>query len=82
MPQTTSPTISTSIPTTLEILTNVNSVSPDSLCYWNIRVPDKKIVNVTIDQLVMEEMNAMEPKPWTSAWKIMSTSNESSMYQC
>ena len=50
-----SSTISTSIPTTLEILTNVNSVSPDNLCYWNIRVPDKKIVNVTIDQLVMEE---------------------------
>ena len=50
-----SPTISTSIPTTLEILTNADSVSPDSLCHWNIRVPDKKIVNVTIDQLVMEE---------------------------
>ena len=49
-----SPTISTSIPTTLEILTNVNSVSPDVLCYWNIEVPEKKIVNVTIDQLVME----------------------------
>ena len=50
-----SPTISTSIPTTLEILTNANSVSPDILCHWNIRVPEKKIVNVTIDQLVMEE---------------------------
>ena len=50
-----SPTISTSIPTTLEILTNANSVSHDILCHWNIRVPDKKIVNVTIDQLVMEE---------------------------
>ena len=50
-----SPTISTSIPTTLEILTNVNFVSPDILCYWNIEVPEKKIVNVTIDQLMMEE---------------------------
>ena len=49
-----SPTISTSISTTLEILTNVNSVSPDILCYWNIEIPEKKIVNVTIDQLVME----------------------------
>ena len=50
-----SPTIDTSISTTLEILGNINSVSPDILCYWNIRVPVKNYIIVTIDQLVLED---------------------------
>jgi len=50
-----SPTIDTSIPTTVEILTNVNSAMSDILCYWNIKVPDRNYINVTIDQLVLEE---------------------------
>ena len=50
-----SPTIDTSISTTLEILGNINSVSPDILCYWNIRVPIKNYIIVTIDQLVLED---------------------------
>ena len=50
-----SPTIVTSIPTTVEILTNENCVSPDILCFWNIKVPLLNYVNVTIDQLVLEK---------------------------
>ena len=50
-----SPTLNTSIPTTVEILTNVNCAMSDILCYWNIKVPDKNYINVTIDQLVLEE---------------------------
>ena len=49
------PTIVTSIPTTVELLLSVNSVSPDILCYWNIDVPRKKYINVTIDQLLLEQ---------------------------
>ena len=44
-----SPTIDTSIPTTAEILTNVNSAKSDILCYWNIKVPDENYINVAID---------------------------------
>ena len=44
-----SPTIDTSIPTTAEILTNVNSAKSDFLCYWNIKVPDENYINVAID---------------------------------
>ena len=50
-----SPTINTSIPTTVEILTNVKSAMSDILCYWNIAVPNRNYINVTIDQLVLEE---------------------------
>ena len=50
-----SPTIVTSIPTTVEILTNESCVSPDMLCFWNIKVPLLNYVNVTIDQLVLEK---------------------------
>ena len=50
-----SPTLNTSIPTTVKILTNVNCAMFDILCYWNINVPDKNYINVTIDQLVLEE---------------------------
>ena len=50
-----SPTIVTSIPTTVEILTNESCVSPDMLCFWNIKVPLLNYVNVTINQLVLEK---------------------------
>ena len=49
------PTIVTSIPTTVELLLSVNSVSPDILCYWNIDVTNTDYINVTIDQLMLEE---------------------------
>ena len=48
------PTIVTSVPTTVEILLNVNSSSPSILCNWKIEVPEKSFVNVTIDQLLWE----------------------------
>ena len=50
-----SPTIVTSIPTTVEILTNESCVSPDMLCFWNSKVPLLNYVNVRIDQLVLEK---------------------------
>ena len=50
-----SPTIVTSVPTTVEILTNENSVSPNIICFWNIPVPEQYYVNVTIDHLVLEK---------------------------
>ena len=48
-------TIDTSIATTVEILTNGNSVSRDLLCHWNMEVPKMSFINVTIDQLVLEK---------------------------
>ena len=47
-----SPTFDTSMPTTVKILT---SASSDVVCYWNINVPERNYVSVTIDQLVLEE---------------------------
>ena len=35
-----SPTIVTSVPTTVEILMNENWVSSDIICFWNIKVPE------------------------------------------
>ena len=80
-----SPAIDTSIPTTVEILTNVNSAMSDILCYWNIKVPDRNYINVTIDQRCWKRMKRMKvtiPKHWISTWKTMSTSHESSICQC
>ena len=48
-------TIDTSIATTVEILTNGNSVSRDLLCHWNMEVPKMSFISVTIDQLVLEK---------------------------
>ena len=50
-----SPTIVTSVPTTVEILMNENWVSSDIICFWNIKVPIWSYVNVTINQLVLEK---------------------------
>ena len=50
-----SPTIVTSVHTTVEILTNENCLSPDFVCFWNIEVPVLSYVIVTIDQLVLEK---------------------------
>ena len=50
-----SPTIDTSIHTIVKILTNVNCAMSDILCYWNINVPYENYINVTINQLVLEE---------------------------
>ena len=50
-----SPTIVTSMNTTVEILTNENCESQDVLCFWNINVPEATYVTVTIDQLALEK---------------------------
>ena len=49
-----SPTIVTSMKTTVEIVTNENCQSPEVLCFWNIDVPEMTYVTVTIDQLALE----------------------------
>ena len=46
-----SPTFDTSMPTAVKILT---SASSDVMCYWNINVPERNYVSVSIDQLVLE----------------------------
>ena len=50
-----SPTIVTSMNTTVEIVTNENCQSPEVLCFWNIDVPEATYVTVTIDQLALEK---------------------------
>ena len=50
-----SPTIVTSMNTTVEILINENCESQDVLCFWNINVPEATYVTVTIDQLALEK---------------------------
>jgi len=69
-----SPTIDTSIPTTVEILANVNSVSLSILCYWYIRVPNNNSINMTIDQLVLEENEGHDAQTMEFYVKMVSTS--------
>ena len=50
-----SPTIVTSMNTTVKILTNENCECHGVLCFWNIDVPEATYVTVTIDQLALEK---------------------------
>ena len=50
-----SPAFHTSIPTTVDILTQDEIEQPAALCYWTINVPEKHYVNLTIDQLRLSD---------------------------
>ena len=46
----------------------------DILCYWNIKVPDRNYINVTIDQLVLEENEGHDAQTMEFYVKMVSTS--------